>query len=267
MGRPAEIGNIQIYPQRPLRDSDKNGFVLKFFCPVAGKRVRKNAGTRDRKEARRILRECRERLLNGKYAASGGAITVEREKTRLTAMQVLSGHVHSGAEANSVRTWTGCVDRYLEYKRNRVREKTYDDIISRLNIATRIFVNRELDIGKPAADTPVADQCTLESMEYLQDRLLQGDECRYEQRAHMTVNTTMGAIMSFVRYCRRHRWISEVPPVERLDIESPMKAAPLLLRNSSRFWILRQVLSALVWRTHGNSRWKSSGKRLLGLPT
>ena len=36
--------------------------------------LRKNCGTRDRREARSILRECGDRLRNGEYAASGGAI-------------------------------------------------------------------------------------------------------------------------------------------------------------------------------------------------
>ena len=61
MPRRPEIGNIQLYPNRPLQASDRNGFVLKFYCPIIGKRVRKNCGTRDRREARRVLQECRER--------------------------------------------------------------------------------------------------------------------------------------------------------------------------------------------------------------
>ena len=65
MARRPEIGNIQLYPDRPLRKSDRNGYVLKFYCPIQGKRIRRNAGTRDRRVARRILRECQERLLNG----------------------------------------------------------------------------------------------------------------------------------------------------------------------------------------------------------
>jgi hypothetical protein len=65
MARPPEIGNVKLYPDRPLRDSDKNGFVLKFYCPIQGKRIRKNAGTRDRREARKVLRECSQRLSSG----------------------------------------------------------------------------------------------------------------------------------------------------------------------------------------------------------
>ena len=81
MARRPEIGNVQLYPNRPLNPSDKNGFVLKFYCPIQNKRIRKNCGTRDRREARRILRECRQRLLDGQYIASEGAITNELELT------------------------------------------------------------------------------------------------------------------------------------------------------------------------------------------
>ncbi len=36
MARQPELGNIKLYPQRPLRDSDQNGFVLQFYCPIQG---------------------------------------------------------------------------------------------------------------------------------------------------------------------------------------------------------------------------------------
>ena len=69
MPRRPEIGNIQLYPNRPLTDEDKNGYTLKFFCPIRKKRVRKNCGTRDRREARRILRDCQERVI-GRFKTS-----------------------------------------------------------------------------------------------------------------------------------------------------------------------------------------------------
>src|ERR1017187_6350810 len=80
MARKPDIGNVQLYPDRPLRRIDKNGYVLKFYCPILGKRIRKNCGTCDRREARRIQRECRDRLLNGEYEASGGAVTAADAK-------------------------------------------------------------------------------------------------------------------------------------------------------------------------------------------
>ena len=67
MARKPDIGNVQLYPDRPLRRGEKNGYVLKFYCPILGKRIRRNCGTRDRREARRIQRECRDRLLDGNY--------------------------------------------------------------------------------------------------------------------------------------------------------------------------------------------------------
>lgn len=36
------IGNVQLYPNRPLRESEKNRYVLKFYCPIRQKRIRKN---------------------------------------------------------------------------------------------------------------------------------------------------------------------------------------------------------------------------------
>src|SRR4051794_29086534 len=77
MARQPEIGNVQLYPNRSLNQTDRNGYVLKFYCPIRGGRIRKSCGTRDRREARRILRECRKRLLNGQYLESGGAITAD----------------------------------------------------------------------------------------------------------------------------------------------------------------------------------------------
>jgi hypothetical protein len=75
MPRRPEIGNVQLYPDRPLRRSDRNGYVLKFYCPILRKRIRRNCGTRDRREARKLQRECQERLLNGEYLTSDGAIS------------------------------------------------------------------------------------------------------------------------------------------------------------------------------------------------
>ena len=80
MARKPDIGNVQLYPDRPLRPGEKNGYVLKFYCPILGKRVRKNCGTHDRRDARRIQRECRDRLLNGEYGTSGAAITAADAK-------------------------------------------------------------------------------------------------------------------------------------------------------------------------------------------
>ncbi len=226
MARPPEIGNITLYPDRPLRESDKNGFVLKFYCPILGKRIRRNAGTRDRREARKIVRECSKRLTSGEYIASGGIITNEQEKIRAAVQQALAARNFSYTEMVSGRDWESCKDQYLSYKKKRVRESTYADITSRLKIAEQIFIGHREDQGLNGTGT-IEENCSLSALEYLQDRLFAGDECRYDQRSPMTVNTAMGAVMAFVRYCARHDWIAKVPIVERLEVDNPMKGRPI----------------------------------------
>ena len=90
MARKPEIGNVKLYPDRPLRRSEKS-YVLQFFCPIAGKRIRRTCGTRDRREARVIQRECQKRLNDGKYIESNGAITEEHVVKKTS-----SKHCHSG---------------------------------------------------------------------------------------------------------------------------------------------------------------------------
>ncbi|MGV2342199.1 MAG UNVERIFIED_CONTAM: hypothetical protein LVR18_52305 [Planctomycetaceae bacterium] len=84
--------------------------VLKFFCPLQGRRIRRNCGTRDRREARRIQRECRERLLSGEYSASGGAIAA-----KLSTEQSLPGLVPpvAAAAVETGPTWQDCYDTTL----------------------------------------------------------------------------------------------------------------------------------------------------------
>ena len=116
MPRRPEIGNIQLYPSRPLRKSDRNGYVLKFFCPIQRKRIRRNCGTRDRREARRILQECRERLLDGRYVASAGAITAAHEQG--------SAKMISPVQQNNVegKSWQECYEHYRQHRTSRIRE-------------------------------------------------------------------------------------------------------------------------------------------------
>jgi hypothetical protein len=174
MSRRPEIGNVQLYPDRPLRKSDRNGFVLKFYCPIRCKRIRRNGGTRDRREARRILRECRERLLNGEYAASGGAITESHAPVVLPTPEI--------AETNDCdlgRSWQECYDRYVEHRRNRVRQRSLGDAVSRLGIAERILEAYVIDWSLPGG-LVMSNVATLDALEHVQDRLLAGDECRYD---------------------------------------------------------------------------------------
>ncbi len=123
MPRRPEIGNVQLYPNRPLHKRDKNGYVLKFYCPILQKRVRKNCGTRDRREARKILRECRERLLDGRYVESDGAIT------EAVAIEPSLPSPGSAIDAPASLAWEECFDRYIEQRRIRVRDKSLDDAV------------------------------------------------------------------------------------------------------------------------------------------
>ena len=221
MPRRPEIGNVQLYPNRPLKKSDRNGYVLKFYCPIRKKRIRRNCGTRDRREARRILRECRERLLNGQYVESGGAITATHAVQSST---LIMGLPNDGDRPST--TWQDAFDRYRKHKSTRVRSKSLTDAVSRLNIAERIFEGYRDDHGL-SEGLQVTDVMTLDMLEYLQDRLLAGDECRYDVRSPNTVNSMMAAVMAFVRFCHRHGWIDKIPPVEKLDTDDVMKGRPI----------------------------------------
>ena len=95
MPRKPEIGNVQLYPNRPLRVDEKNGYVLKFYCPLRGQRIRRNCGTRDRRMARRVQRMCRERLLNGEYVASNGVITRDHEEQIAIPALIQAGQVET----------------------------------------------------------------------------------------------------------------------------------------------------------------------------
>ena len=246
MPRRPEIGNVQLYPNRPLRDSDRNGYVLKFYCPLNRKRIRKNSGTRDRTEARRILRECRQRLLDGKYIESGGAISEALETREASSVP---RNVSSGTSTD--RTWDDCFEHYYASRKSRVREKSLMEIVSRLNIAKRILDGYRDDRGLPE-ETPVKDLMTLEAIEYLQDRLLAGDECRYDHRSPMTVNTTMAAIMAFVRHCHRHEWIEKVPHLIKLDVNDVMKGQPI---SSEEFEQMVQAVPDVVG-SHAAVSWE-----------
>lgn len=231
MPRRPEIGNVQLYPNRPLQRSDKNGYVLKFYCPIHQKRIRKNCGTRDRREARRIQRECRERLLNGRYIESGGAIAETHELVRGAVHAVLTQS--SEAELQASRTWDECLDTYKQKHKRKTRENAHEHSASRLDIAQRILQARREDAGL-TPEGPIVDFTTLDSLEYLQERLREGDEGLYDHRAPTTVNTMMGAVMAFVRFCKTRGWIPEVPPIEKLSVDDAMKGRPITVDEFDR---------------------------------
>ena len=222
MPRRPEIGNVQLYPNRPLKKSDKYGYVLKFYCPIHGGRIRRSCGTRDRREARKVQRECQQRLLNGKYVASGGAITEMLELNTQPVQTVLPTVV----EATESKTWEECYERYRDFKLKRIKETSFAHIRSPLGIAERIFTGYRQDHGLPES-LLIHDVMTLDMMEYLQERLMDGDECRYDTRSPNTVNSMMKIIMGFVRFCHKRGWIASIPDVERLDVDEVMKGRPI----------------------------------------
>lgn len=225
MPRRPEIGNVQLYPNRPLNESDRNGYVLKFYCPIRQKRVRVNCGTRDRREARRIHRECGERLINGEYAKSGGAISDQHKLTMRRPKGPESQPLANGSESGV--SWQDAVDRYRQHRSSRVRPSSLEHALSRLSLAEKIF-ERYRSERNLSEGINVADVMTLEMLEYLQDRLIEGESCRYERRSANTVNSMMGAVMAFVRYCHKRGWIAAVPSLQKFDVDQVMKGRPVI---------------------------------------
>ncbi len=244
MARRPEIGNVKLYPDRPLNASDKNGYVLKFYCPIRQQRIRKNCGTRNRREARAILRECRERLLNGKYLESDGAITEIHEDT---AQQVRSA-LAPQSEDNK-KNWQECYDRYRDHLKPRVRPKSLGHALSRIGIAERILEGQRQDHGLPEGG-PVEEYLTLDALEYLQDRLLAGDESRFDSRSPTTADSAVRAVMTFARYCLAHGWISGVPKVQKLATEDVMKGRPI---TQDEFDAMIDAVPAVVGERHAAS--------------
>jgi len=238
MPRRPEIGNVQLYPDRPLRKSDRNGYVLKFYCPILGKRIRRNCGTRDRREARKLQRECQERLLNGEYLASDGAISAAHvvQKPVPAACAATSDSKSEGP------TWQQCYDRYLEQRRLRVRPESIVDIVSRLGTAERILEVR-LREENQSEGLLMSDVSTLDKLEYLQERLLVGDDCRYDTRSPHTVNSVLSAVMAFIRFCKRRGWVAEVPDLQKVEFNEVMKGRPI---TEEEFQKLLEVTKSVV---------------------
>ena len=256
MSRRPEIGNVQLYPDRPLNDADKGGYVLQFYCPIRQTRVRRASGTRDRREAKRILRECQERLQNGKYVESNGAITIALEQA------MVRSNVHSVlTPEKDNRSWQYCFDEYYRYRKDRGREKSLTDAASRIEMVGRILDAKRVKHGLPA-NGPIQEYATLDLLEYMQERLLAGDEGRFESRAPMSVNTTIGAVMAFFRYCKRHKKIEEVPSLSKLSVDEVMKGRPI---SETEFKAMLEAVPLVVgerpsasWRFVLNILWESA---------
>jgi integrase len=208
-----------------LRRGDKNGYILKFYCPILGKRIRKNCGTRDRREAHRIQRECRGRLLNDEYEKSGGAIMAADAK--VSRLWITAN--------NNDKCWQEAVDSY----RKKFKGRSINHVVSRLGLAERIFENRRTALKQPPG--LILSVClTDEGIEYLQERLLAGEECRYKSRATPTVNSIVRNVMTFARYCKRKTWIAQIPDVERVETlegDDGMKGRPITTEEFERMLV------------------------------
>lgn len=251
MPRRPEIGNIQLYPNRPLKKSDKNGYVLKFYCPIQQKRIRKNCGTRDKREARRILRECQQRLLSGEYVASGGAISAEHAPHSIPTLVIPDSAASDG------KSWQECYDRYIQHHKKRVRKSTHRDAVYRLQIAERIFEQYRRDRGLPEGFT-VNEVMTLDMLDFLQDQLLDGAECRYERRSPHTVNSVIAVVMTFARFCFDRDWIDKVPRVQKLETDEVMKGRPI---SQAEFELMLAAVPKVVGETATES-WRFALKVL-----
>jgi integrase len=108
----------------------------------------------------------------------------------------------------------------------------------------------------------VREVLTLDMLEYLQDRLLAGDECRYDVRSPNTVNSMMGAVMAFVRFCSKHDWIDKVPDVPKLEVDDVMKGRPITTEEFERMLAVTPTVvgksSAASWQFALSVLWESA---------
>ena len=66
------------------------------------------------------------------------------------------------------------------------------------------------------------------------------------------MNSTMGAIMAFVRFCHKREWIDRVPELESLDVDDVMKGRPI---TEDEFQRMLDATEAVVGRNVAES-WK-----------
>ncbi len=104
----------------------------------------------------------------------------------------------------------------------------------------------------------MSEVATFEQLEYLQERLIAGDECRYESRSPNTVNSLMGAVTAFVRFCHSRGWVESVPVVEKLDSDEVMKGRPI---SETEFELMLDATETVVGRSSAES-WRFALKVL-----
>ncbi|MBL4885951.1 MAG: hypothetical protein JKY95_15640, partial [Planctomycetaceae bacterium] len=186
--------------------------------------------------------------MNGKYIKTEGIITEELDiQTRIP----VSSASREDVEYPSDMRWQDCFEQYYEHQKQRVREKSLEDSASRIRIAERILETSRNKSSLPENGN-IQEYITLSKLEYLQDRLLAGEESRFKSRSLTTVNTTMGAIMAFIRYCHRHGWIKNVPPITKLSVDEVMKGRPVLVEEYEE---MKNVVAGVVGERSSDS-WK-----------
>ena len=164
------------------------------------------------------------------------------------------------------QSWQECYERYRQHRTTRSRKKSLVNSISRIEIAERIFEKYREDRGLPEG-LRVSECMTLDMMEYLQDQLLAGAESSYETRSPNTVNSTVGSIMAFVRFCKRHGWIDEVPPLEKLPVDDVMKGRPISGEELNGCWPSPRPSSDRTRLPPGSFLFDCSGKAAFGSAT
>ena len=167
------------------------------------------------------MRECQERLINGDYVDSDGAITAEHEQ-KLPRRHPVGGE----GVARPTVSWDEAYDLYRQNRSTRVRPMSLTHTLSRIQMAAKILAGQREDAGR-STEFSVQEVMTLCQLEYLQDRLLAGDEGRYDSRSPNSVNSMMGAVMAFVNFCHRRNWIAGVPYVQKLDADDAMRGRPI----------------------------------------
>ncbi|MCA9171987.1 MAG: hypothetical protein KDB23_30180, partial [Planctomycetales bacterium] len=192
------------------------------------------------------MRECQERLLSGQYVRSGGAITADQERQTVNPTAFACA-----ASATESKGWDEAYDQYRLNRTTRVRPMSLTHALSRIQLAERIFAAQREDFGL-STGFMVQEVMTLEGLEFLQDRLLAGDEGRYDERSANTVNSTMGAVMAFVNFCYRRGWISTVPHLEKLDADDKMRGRPI---SDDEFQRLIEA-TPIVVGTEGAASWQ-----------
>ena len=220
-GRRPDIGNVKLYPDRKLTAADKKGYYLRFYCPLKRKRVRRMCGTRNRRDARQIAKECQRRLIDGSYLASSGVITQQLEANEV-------GMVALVPVNETIPSWSEAVDRYCKKLRKRNREKSLADTISRLGIVQRVCA-KHLSLAGEDGQLQLAQCMTLDVFDALEVALLDGVESSKPERSANTVNGIMRATMAFARYCKKRKWIAEIPAWELMSVDDVMKGRPLTL--------------------------------------